>query len=109
MVYEIFDGYVTFKMPVVRRVYPSLMANNIVSVQPMSVPVGNIFYHDGYTGIWLDEMLRNDIEILKEDIFAIRTKFVGEIKAKHDQVLLRVVKEYFPQHLEMLEKLLVLK
>lgn len=32
--------------PVVRRVFPSLVANDIVSVQPMSRPSGLLFYMD---------------------------------------------------------------
>lgn len=45
------DGFGSFVMPVARRVYPSLVANSIVSVQPMSAPVGSLFYLDyTYTG-----------------------------------------------------------
>jgi len=33
-----------FAFPLVRRVYPELIANNIVGVQPMSGPVSQIFY-----------------------------------------------------------------
>lgn len=40
------DGFDSFVMPVARRVYPSLVANSIVSVQPMSAPVGSLFYLD---------------------------------------------------------------
>jgi len=32
--------------PIVRRVFPGLIANDIVSVQPMSLPSGAIFFHD---------------------------------------------------------------
>src|SRR5574337_1253929 len=32
--------------PVVRRVFPNLIANQIVSVQPMTAPVGNLFYQN---------------------------------------------------------------
>ena len=32
--------------PIVRRVFPSLCANDLVSIQPMSLPVGSIFYLD---------------------------------------------------------------
>lgn len=38
------DGFDSFVMPVARRVYPSLVANSLVSVQPMSAPVGSLFY-----------------------------------------------------------------
>ena len=32
--------------PTLKRVWPSLIANEIVSVQPMTMPVSNIFYMD---------------------------------------------------------------
>ena len=37
-----------FAFPLVRRVYPQLLANNLVGVQPMQGPVSQIFYlgHD---------------------------------------------------------------
>lgn len=31
-------------IPLIRRVYPSLMASNIVAVQPLSGPSGLVFY-----------------------------------------------------------------
>lgn len=31
-------------IPLVRRVYPSLIANNLVSVQPLQSPTGLIYY-----------------------------------------------------------------
>ncbi len=44
-----------FAFPLVRRVYPELIANNIVGVQPMQGPVSQIFYlgnsrRDAYSG-----------------------------------------------------------
>jgi hypothetical protein len=33
-----------FAFPLVRRVFPELIANNLVSVQPMSAPVSQVFY-----------------------------------------------------------------
>jgi hypothetical protein len=41
-----------FAFPLVRRVYPQLLANNLVGVQPMQGPVSQIFYlgHDRVTG-----------------------------------------------------------
>ena len=33
-------------LPLVRRVFSNLMANDIVSVQPMAQPTGNLFYLD---------------------------------------------------------------
>lgn len=40
-------GYFTkYVFPVLRRVWPNLIANQIVSVQPMTSPVGGIFYYE---------------------------------------------------------------
>lgn len=36
--------FTKFIFPLIRRVYPNLIANNIVSVQPMTSPVGAIFF-----------------------------------------------------------------
>ena len=35
-----------FALPNVRRVFPSLIANQITQIQPMTLPVGNIFLMD---------------------------------------------------------------
>ena len=39
-------GFLNYVFPLLRRVYPSLIANEIVSVQPMTAPIGGIFYFD---------------------------------------------------------------
>ena len=39
-------SFMKFIFPVLRRVWPNLIANEIVSVQPMTAPVGGIFYYD---------------------------------------------------------------
>lgn len=47
--YPLFDrrrGFNSVVFPVVRKVYPSLLASSIVSVQPMTLPVGKIFMAD---------------------------------------------------------------
>lgn len=36
-----------FEMPLVRRVYPQLIANDLVSVQPMTSPANLIFFMNG--------------------------------------------------------------
>jgi len=36
--------YVKFVFPLVRRVWANLVANGLVSVQPMSAPIGGVFY-----------------------------------------------------------------
>lgn len=38
--------FTKFIFPVLRRVFPNLIANDIVSVQPMTAPVGAVFYLD---------------------------------------------------------------
>lgn len=37
------DKELDYSFPITRRIFPSLIKNNIVSVQPMSQPQGNIF------------------------------------------------------------------
>lgn len=39
-------SFMKFVFPLLRRVWPSLIANEIVSVQPMTAPVGGIFYFE---------------------------------------------------------------
>jgi hypothetical protein len=39
-------GFQKFIFPILRRVFPNLLANEIVSVQPMNAPIGAIFYQD---------------------------------------------------------------
>lgn len=38
--------FVKYIFPILRRVFPNLIANQIVSVQPMTAPVGGIFYYE---------------------------------------------------------------
>lgn len=73
-------GYFTkYTFPILRRVWPNLIANQIVSVQPMTAPVGGIFYYEKkytdrkgakipYTGIADDPTDMNyDGELLAND------------------------------------------
>lgn len=39
-------SYTKYIFPVLRRVFPNLIANEIVSVQPMTAPVGAVFYFE---------------------------------------------------------------
>lgn len=39
-------SYLKHIFPLIRRVFPNLIANELVSVQPMSGPVGGLFYYD---------------------------------------------------------------
>ncbi len=38
--------YTKYIFPVLRRVFPNLIANEIVSVQPMTAPVGAVFFFE---------------------------------------------------------------
>lgn len=40
------QAFTMFAFPLVRRIFPRLIANDLVSVQPMSQPTGKIFYFD---------------------------------------------------------------
>lgn len=39
-------AYTKYIFPVLRRVFPNLIANEVVSVQPMTAPVGAVFYFE---------------------------------------------------------------
>lgn len=39
-------SFLKFVFPLLRRVFPNLIANDIVSVQPMTAPIGGIFYYE---------------------------------------------------------------
>ena len=39
-------SFTKFIFPILRRVFPNLISNEIVSVQPMTAPVGAVFYMD---------------------------------------------------------------
>ena len=40
------EGFAAVAFPIVRRVFAGLIANDLVSVQPMSLPSGLIFFLD---------------------------------------------------------------
>ena len=40
------EGFASVAFPIVRRVFGGLLANDLVSVQPMSLPAGLIFFLD---------------------------------------------------------------
>ena len=49
------EGFAAVAFPLVRRVFGSLIANDLVSVQPMSLPSGLIFFLDFTYGGMLDD------------------------------------------------------
>ena len=53
------EGFAAVAFPIVRRVFAGLIANDLVSVQPMSLPSGLIFFLD-FT--FNKQRLGNDID-----------------------------------------------
>ena len=63
------EGFAAVAFPIVRRVFAGLIANDLVSVQPMSLPSGLIFFLDfvyspdlGGTADAIDGRLGNEVE-----------------------------------------------
>lgn len=54
-------SFTKFIFPVLRRVFPNLIANEIVSVQPMTAPVGAVFYLDYVYGTSKGNVMQGDI------------------------------------------------
>ena len=56
------EGFASVAFPIVRRVFGNLIANDLVSVQPMSLPSGLIFFLDfTYTNTRLDQTAGDSI------------------------------------------------
>lgn len=65
-------------MPMVRRVYPNLIANELLGVQPMSMPTGFIYsLTNQYTGTGLNGVNPNDNAVIIETDVAL-TAEVGD-------------------------------
>ena len=62
-------GFGRVAFPAIRRVFPNILANEIVSVQPMSLPTGLLFYLDHSYGLKTSGSLGND----KQDIDSSKT------------------------------------
>jgi hypothetical protein len=43
---KVLGGFSNFAMPLIRRVFPPQLAQQLIQVQPMTAPVGNVFYMD---------------------------------------------------------------
>ena len=54
------EGFAAVAFPIVRRVFAGLIANDLVSVQPMSLPSGLIFFLDFTFGTKLGDETMND-------------------------------------------------
>jgi len=55
-------AFTTFAFPLVRRIYPRLIATDLFSVQPMSQPTGKVFYLDFKYGSGADDGNRIDLK-----------------------------------------------
>ena len=56
------EGFASVAFPIVRRVFGGLIANDLVSVQPMSLPSGLIFFLDfTYTDTRMDHTAGNSL------------------------------------------------
>ena len=69
------EGFAAVAFPIVRRVFGGLIANDLVSVQPMSLPSGLIFFLD-FT--FTDTKLGSE---LGESLYG------GELSVKQSQVV----------------------
>ena len=62
------EGFAAVAFPIVRRVFGSLIANDLVSVQPMSLPSGLIFFLDFKFSDQRNNAARNDqLDYAKDD------------------------------------------
>ena len=56
------EGFAAVAFPIVRRVFAGLIANDLVSVQPMSLPSGLIFFLDFTVMVETQLVLRSQVE-----------------------------------------------
>ena len=61
------EGFAAVAFPIVRRVFGSLIANDLVSVQPMSLPSGLIFFLDFTFGDERNGAARDKLDYAKDD------------------------------------------
>lgn len=72
-------SFMKFVFPVLRRVWPSLIANEIVSVQPMTAPVGGIFYYELKYGTTKGKVTAGDKLVKDFNAYYSSTKIDEEI------------------------------
>ena len=80
------EGFATVAFPIVRRVFAGLIANDLVSVQPMSLPSGLIFFLDfvyspriGSESVTAEPGSldgKTDLATQLENLFMVQTKLV---------------------------------
>lgn len=54
------QAFTTFAFPLIRRIFPSLVANQLVSIQPLTMPSGMIFYFNLKYGSNISPTKRGD-------------------------------------------------
>ena len=64
------QGFAAVAFPIVRRVFAGLIANDLVSVQPMSLPAGLVFFMDFKRG--------TDIGNVGDRVFSQEHSFFGD-------------------------------
>ena len=69
------EGFASVAFPIVRRVFGGLLASDLVSVQPMSLPSGLIFFLD-FTYNIVDLKKDEIVEIYVNDLDKDNVKFV---------------------------------
>ena len=62
------DGFSNIAFPIVRRVFGGLVANELVSIQPMSLPSGLLFYLDYSYGADVGHAASGDGNVAVSDI-----------------------------------------
>lgn len=80
--------FTKFVFPIIRRVFPNLIANAIVSVQPMSSPVGAIFFFRYRFGTTKGGITAGDEAVAKFDRFYSSETVSGETLATGNGVAL---------------------
>lgn len=63
-------AFTTFAFPLIRRIYPRLIATELFSVQPMSQPTGKVFFLDFKYGTGADDGNRIDLKANFNKAFA---------------------------------------
>lgn len=76
--------FTKFIFPIIRRVYPNLIANALVSVQPMTAPVGAIFFFRYRYGTTKGTVAAGDEMTAKFDRFYASEIVTGEVVGTGD-------------------------
>lgn len=74
-------SYIKNVFPLIRRVFPSLVANDIASIQPMSGPVGAVFYFEVKYGTTKGKITAGQNLVQNFDPYYTSERVVGEVLA----------------------------